>query len=205
MAVELHATCWSDLCCPWCWLGRDRTRLLRGLGVEVDVRPYELHPELAATGGRAVRPGGRLAAVLDHIGRECDELGIPFVAPTRLPATNRALRTLEVARVLAPAEHDALEEALYDAVWLGGAPIDDPDALDAIVAAAGAPPAPIRAAVDEGGGAAELAASMADALVHGVAGTPAWVLGELTVPGVQPRAFYERVVLRLRARVAETT
>lgn len=113
MAADLHATCWSDLCCPWCWLGRDRTRLLRRLGVDVDVRPYELHPELAATNGREVRQGGRLAAVFDAIGRECDELGIPFRAPSRLPATNRALRTLEVARAVAPAAHAALEDTLY--------------------------------------------------------------------------------------------
>jgi predicted DsbA family dithiol-disulfide isomerase len=201
----VHARCWSDLCCPWCWLGRDRTNFLRGLGVDVEVRPYELHPEFARTGGYDVRPGGRLAAVFDGIARECDELGLPFVAPTRLPVTNRALRTLEVVRTAAPDAHSPLEDALYEAVWVEGVPVDDPDALDELVRRAGAESASIRAAVDTGGGAADLSASMDEARSHGIAGTPAWLLGELALPGVQPRAFYQRVVERLRARAADAS
>src|SRR3954447_16812739 len=68
----VHVTMWSDYICPWAYLGRDRTDLLRSLGVDVTSRPYELHPELPPE-GRTMRPGGRLAAVYESIGRECAE------------------------------------------------------------------------------------------------------------------------------------
>src|SRR4051794_35519593 len=55
----MEATAWSDYLCPWAYLGRDRTRLMRDLGVTVTVQAYELHPEIPAE-GVAVRPGGRL-------------------------------------------------------------------------------------------------------------------------------------------------
>ena len=144
-----------------------------------------------------MRDGGRLAAVFDAIARECEEIGRPFAPPTRIPNTNRALRALEVVRVTAPDAHDALEEALYRATWVDGLAIDDPDVLDELVSRAGAPNEQARASLDSGGGSAELAASMAEAHRSGVAATPAWAFGEFVLPGVQPRALYERIVSKL--------
>jgi predicted DsbA family dithiol-disulfide isomerase len=100
-------------------------------------------------------------------------------------------------RSTAPSAHAALEDALYQAVWVDGDAVDDADMLDELVSAAGASAVAIRAAVDDGAGAHELAASMADAHAAGVAGTPAWAFGEFVLPGVQPRALYERVVAKL--------
>src|SRR3954469_21890874 len=49
-SAPMHATVWSDYICPWAYLGRDRTNLLRALGVTVMPQPYELHPELPPEG-----------------------------------------------------------------------------------------------------------------------------------------------------------
>ena len=73
---------WSDYICPWAYLGRDRTALLRSLDVAVTAMPYELHPDLPLT-GRAVRPDGRVGRVHEAIGRECEEIGLPFRPPQR--------------------------------------------------------------------------------------------------------------------------
>jgi len=194
--VPLAVTCWSDLCCPWCWLGRDRTELLRSLGATVQVRPYELHPDIPRA-GRDVRPGGRLAAVFADIERECATLGRPFRAPSRIPNTNRALRTLEAVRARDTEAYDRLEDALYRAVWVDGLAIDDLDVLDELISAAGLPGALINAAVDNGEGVDALARSMADAHAAGVAATPAWAFGEFVLPGVQPRPLFERIVSKL--------
>ena len=80
MLVQL----WSDYICPWCYLGRDRTALLRSVDVDVIQLPFELHPELPP-GGRAVPTSGRLAAVYGSIQRECAEVGLPFNPPTHVP------------------------------------------------------------------------------------------------------------------------
>jgi hypothetical protein len=70
--------------------------------------------------------------------------------------------------------------------------------VDVLVADSGASATVARAAVDDGGGgAAELMRSMTDAHEAGVAATPAWAFGEFVLPGVQPRALYERVVTKL--------
>src|SRR4051794_1025524 len=39
----MQAVMWFDYVCPWAYLGRDRTAVMRSLGVDVVVRPFELH------------------------------------------------------------------------------------------------------------------------------------------------------------------
>jgi predicted DsbA family dithiol-disulfide isomerase len=197
----LTAKVWSDYICPWCYLGRDRTALIESLGVRVTLLPYELHPELPAA-GRAVKPNGRLAAVHADIARQCAEVGLAFEPPTHIPNSRRALETAEVVRQLHPDAFEALDRALFEAHFVHGLDIGDVDVLDGLVTAAGAPAPAVRAATDQGAGHAAVAASMDDAHNHGVAGTPAWLFGDLVLPGAQPRALFERVVTRLQAQAA---
>ena len=46
----MHAIAWTDVVCPWCYLGRDRTLLLRELGMTVTTLGFELHPDTPAEG-----------------------------------------------------------------------------------------------------------------------------------------------------------
>jgi predicted DsbA family dithiol-disulfide isomerase len=196
----VDAVVWSDYLCPWAYLGRDRTRLLRHLGVTVAVLPFDLHPEVPI-GGRAVSPGGRLAAVFRHIAEECEAVGLPFRAPQRIPNTARALQSSVLVQQGYPEAFAALDDALFEAVFLHGLDLADPSVLDTLVAAAGADAQEVRAAVDGGVAAAAVAASTAAARERGATGTPTWLLdGRLLVPGVQPRAAFERWVRRLRER-----
>ena len=191
---------WSDYICPWAYLGRDRTALLRSLDVAVTQMPYELHPDLPPR-GRAVRADGRLGHVYLAIGRECEEIGMPFRPPLHVPNSRRALETAEVVRALDPTAFEALDAALFAAHFVDGGDIGDPDVLDQLVSGAGAPSDDVRTLVDGGAGRAAVAASVTTAHDHGVAATPAWLFGgELVLPGVQPRELFERVVARLRAQ-----
>lgn len=195
----VRAVCWSDYICPWCYLGRDRTALLRDRGVDVELRPFELHPELAP-GGRPVRRGGRLGAVLDEIGQECDALGIAFRAPVHVPSSRQALEVAEVVRTLDAGAFAMLDDALFRAHFVEGRDIGDAVVLDALVRDSGIEPAVVREAVAAGVGARLVDASMDEARERGIAGTPAWLIGELVLPGAQPRELFVRVVDRLRAR-----
>ena len=196
----MRAICWTDYICPWCWLGRDRTRLMRSLGLDVEVRPYELHPELPAE-GRTHRTGGRLDHVFDIIAAECRELGLPFTRPVRTPNSRRALETAEVVRLHFPGHFEQLDQSLYEAHWVDSLDIGDRAVIDRLVAEAGASPTEVFELVADGIGYDGVRASMASAQDVGVVSTPAWWVNEaLLIPGAQPRESIERWVSKLLAK-----
>lgn len=195
----MRAVLWSDYLCPWCYIGRDRTALLRELDVEVTHLPFELHPDLPPS-GRDVRDGGRLTAVYAVVARECRDAGLPFRAPAHVPNTRLALETAEAVRRTAPDAFDAVDGALFEAHFVEGRDIGDEALLDELVVASGAPIDSVRDAVTSGDASRWVDESMADARGHGIAATPAWRIGELVIPGVQPRDTMRRWVIRLRER-----
>ena len=133
-----------------------------------------------------------------RIDEECAAVGLPFRRPERIPNTRRALETAEYVRRHAPDAFAALDRALFDAHFVEGRFIGDPDVIDSLVDAAGADAAAVREAVDGGAVAGELRRSMESAEEAGVTGTPSWLIaGTLLIPGVLPRHLFERAVSRL--------
>ena len=200
----MQAVVWSDYLCPWCYLGRDRSALLESLDVAVTPLPYDLHPELPPA-GRRVSPNGRLADVYARIAAECAAVGMAFTPPEHIPNTRLALRAAEVVRAGWPDAFAALDQGLFDAVFVTGEDIGDPAVLSDVVSRSGADGAQVRAAVERGDGASEVQASIEAAHEVGVTGTPAWLLdGRLLIPGVQDRITIEQWVARMRARSASS-
>ncbi len=198
----MEALLWRDYLCPWCWLGRGRTQVLVDLGVTVTHLPFDLHPEIP-TGGRSIRPGGRLDRVFDHIAAECEREGIEFNRPTRTPNTRRALETAEIVRRIEPDRFPALDEALFRGHWVDGLDIGNPVCIDELVTATGAPLQLVAEQRSAGVGATAVEESMEMAREHGVAATPAWLVdGVFVIPGVQPTETVERWVTRLLSRRA---
>lgn len=196
--------CWSDYLCPWCYVGQARSTQMERLGVTVVHRPYELHPEIGPH-GRTIRPDGRLAPTFERVAAECDVVGLPWLAPVRMPNTRRALETAEWVRVHHEPAAAALHAALFDAHFARGLPIDDPATVDRLVAEAGAPADEVRAAVADGRAGALLAASMDEARAVGVGSTPTWVLdGGFTVPGALDAPTLERWITKIVARSVAT-
>src|SRR3954452_9045922 len=150
-AFAMQVKVWSDYICPWCYLGRDRTALLRSLDVEVTQLPFELHPDLAPS-ARPVKATGRLAAVYASIEQECDALSMPFRAPTHVPNSRRALETAELVRLRWPEAFTAVDDALFEAHFVRGLDIGDSDVLRTLVKDAGAPATEVSAALAAGDG-----------------------------------------------------
>lgn len=196
----MEAIVWSDYLCPWCYVGQARSRQMADLGLEVVHRPYELHPQIGPE-GRRVRADGRLAPTFARVAAACEESGLPFRAPTRMPNTRRALETAEWVRVHHADAFDALHRSLFAAHFAEGRALDDPAVLDELVAAAGAPADAVRAAVDEGRARPLVDASMAEASEAGIASVPTWILpGGFALPGALDPETVERWVTRLVAR-----
>jgi predicted DsbA family dithiol-disulfide isomerase len=197
---HVEALLWSDYLCPWCYLGRASSDVLESLDVTITRLPFELHPDVPVQ-GRVVRPGGRLAAVLDHIGAECAALGMPFRPPVRIPRTRRALEAAELVRTRWPGAFVALDASLFDAVFVHGLDLGDQAVLDQLIERAGAPIDAVREAIEDGAGRAGVQAAMELARSHGVSATPTWLLDSgLMIPGFQPREVLTRWVERIRQR-----
>ena len=171
----------------------------------VTALPYELHPRIPI-GGVSLRErwGARYdeaTSMYLRIEAECEAVGLPFRRPERVPNTRRALETAEHVRRTCPDAFEPLDRALFHAHFVEQRDIGDPDVLDDLVAGAGADAAAIRAAVESGATTAALVESMDAARDIGVTGTPAWLLDQqLLLPGVLPRALFERAVTRMRNR-----
>lgn len=198
----MQAVVWTDYLCPWCYLGLDRTALLRDLDVEVIELPYELHPDIPS-GGVDVH-GGRADALYRRIEAECEEIGLPFVRPTHIPNTRAVLEMAEWVRQNRPSAFPELHRRLFAAHFVEGLDLGDPAVVDEVLEASGAQPAELRAARESGEGWGLVDGSMAVAREMDVTGTPAWVInGSLLIPGVQPRDLFVRAVTKLKQREAE--
>ncbi len=190
-------TVWSDYLCPWCYLGLDREQQLVDLGLDVVIRPFELHREIPI-GGRELRDGGRTAAVFDFVGGECESVGLPFRRPARSPNTRAVLSAAEHVRITQPEVFPALHHALFAAHFAEGRDIGDAAVVDDIIASCGGDPVPVRAAVESGTAQDAVDASMAEAWDHEVTGTPAFLLPSgFVIPGVQDRETMARIAQRL--------
>lgn len=199
----MRVTVWSDYLCPWCYLGLDREQQLEDLGVEVVIRPWELHPEIPLE-GRELRDGGRTAAVFDFVGRECEAVGLPFHRPARSPNTRAVLGAAEHVRLTQPDAFPALHRALFRAHFADGRDLGDAAVVDELIAACGGDPVPVRDAVDSGEAQAALTASMAEGYDVGVSGTPSFLMPSgFVIPGVQDRETMARIVQRMKERTAE--
>ena len=195
----MHAIVWSDYLCPWCYAGLARTAQLESMGVAVEIRPYELHPDVPPEGWSLREGRGR--RLYERIAAECEAAGLPFNRPDRIPNSRRALAASEWVRQHAPDAHHRLHVSLFEALFVEGRAIDDLDVLDELVAAAGADADACRAAVEAGELDGALDASREAAIDAGATGTPSWFLDDrLLIAGLQSPDIFERMVTRLRER-----
>ena len=179
--------------------------MLQSLGVTVTSLPYELHPEIPVGGiSLEERWGARYGearGMYARIEAGCEAADLPFARPARVPNTRRALHTAEWVRRNQPDAFPGLDRSLFETHFVENRPLDDPDVVDELVAAAGADAGAARNAVEAGALAGAVRESMDAAIDANVTGTPAWLLdGKLLVPGVQPRELFEIWVTRLRER-----
>lgn len=198
----MHVTLWSDYICPWCYLTLDRQALLIEMGVEVTVRPYELHPEIGPE-GREHRIDGRTVAVFTSVGVECEEAGLEFNMPTHSPNTNLVLQISEHVRTNDPDSFATLHRSLFKAHFADGLDIGNLGVLTTLVAQTGANVERVLHALDTNESALALNAAREMAREDGVSGTPTLVFDNgLVLPGVQPPETLHRWVTRMQARNA---
>jgi predicted DsbA family dithiol-disulfide isomerase len=198
--MPLTVEIWSDVVCPWCYIGKRRfeaalARFTHADEVEVTFRSFELDPSapaqsegsgperLAAKYGVTVEEARAMnARVTEAAAGE----GIDYdLESTRSGNTFDAHRLLHLA-----AAHGVQAEAkerLMQAYFTEGEPISDPDALVRLVASVGVPEDEARAVLSSDRFAAEVRADEQLGAQLGIRGVPFFVLGRrYGVSGAQP-------------------
>jgi predicted DsbA family dithiol-disulfide isomerase len=152
MQVEV----WSDLVCPWCYLGKRRLeaaleRVPDGAAVEVVWRSFQLSPETPAFGSAGA---GELSQqhLVSKYGLEPERAREMQESLTALAAEDGLAYRLDLARhvntfdahrmihaAAAQGAADGLVERLFSAQLVDGRRIDDPAVLTALAVESGVP------------------------------------------------------------------
>jgi predicted DsbA family dithiol-disulfide isomerase len=210
MQVEI----WSDVVCPWCYIGKRRfesalDRFAHADDVEVTWRSFELDPgtrevpdgTMAARMGRKYGLSPEVAAEkLVDMDRTAEAEGLAFhLADTVGGNSFAAHRVLHLARESGRA--DELKEALLHASFITAEAIGDPAVVRAAAVSVGLDPAEVDDVLAGDRYAEEVRAEEAQAVELGATGVPFFVFDRTwAVPGAQDADVFLQVLERAWAR-----
>ena len=203
MRIEI----WSDIACPWCFIGKRRFETaLEGFAhkdeVDVQWRSYQLDPslpehydgtELQYLSERKGMDPQQMAGMLAHVAEQARGEGLAYDFENLVVANSfTAHRLIHAARELGgPAAADAVKEALLSAHFEQGRNIGDVEVLAAIAADAGLDAGRVRAALAGDDYADDVRQDIAEARALGVTGVPFFVIDRrYGISGAQPAEVF---------------
>lgn len=210
---------WSDIVCPYCWIGTTRLRrglaLMGGQAPEISLhwRAFLLDPQADATpvpllDAYARKFGGEAQArqMIERVEQAGREEGLPIhldrgqVRVTTLPAH----RLLWLAGQRG-ADVDAVADALFRAHFSQGRNLADPETLAAAAASGGLAASDVAALLSGNEGETAVQRDLAQARQFGISAVPFFVLdGRLAVRGAQPpELFADAIQQALATRSAD--
>ncbi len=205
----------SDLICPWCFIGKRRLDAVLatpvGEGVRVWWRPYQLYPDLPVEGvDRAAFYKARFGANADRrevsqrITEEAADAGInlAFDKIERVPNTLAGHRLINMFD--GDARQHALMDAVFNAYFCEGRDLGDLDVLADAAASCGIDRDEVRARLDTEEGRDDVREKVRGAYEAGLSGVPCFILaGKFSIPGAQPVETMARFIERAKQRLVE--
>ncbi|MBU3688044.1 MAG: hypothetical protein B7C54_09590 [Acidimicrobiales bacterium mtb01] len=219
VTASLTIDIWSDVVCPWCFIGKrrfeaalERVRAQApDLRIDVRYRAYQLDPNAPSTSSTPVREayarkfGGpeRADAILLHLTETAAADGLDF----RFDIAQRSNTVLShrvlwwAAETHGLAAQARVKERLLQAYFTEGENVGDPQRLAAIVAdELDVPVDSVVEFLESGVGNSEVAGELQRAVEHDITGVPTYVInGAWAIPGAQDPDTFERVLLRAAA------
>ena len=207
---------WSDVVCPWCWIGKHRfERGLAALGeaapsVEVHLHAFQLDPE-AGNEPVPLREAylSKFGSVerTEQILSQTQQTGRAEGLPFDFDRGQVRVSTLPAHRLiwLAGREGDAgaVSEALFRAHFAEGRNLVDPQTLVDAGQAGGLSPERVRALLSSDEGLAEVPAQVAQAGALGITAVPSFVIdGRYLVQGAQPPEAFAQILAQITAERA---
>ena len=213
MRPHVEVEIWSDVVCPWCYIGKRRfetavAELAEEIDVHVVFKPFQLDP--TASPGKAgpvldayaKKFGGleRAQQIIDHVTAVAADSGLQF-------RMDRALRanTLLAHRVLwlaqATDNQVALKERLLQAYFIDGLDIGDHEVLAECAGEVGIDHGRVLAFLDSDEGSAEVRDELRSAAEMEITAVPTFVFdGKWMVPGAQEPETFAQVLRRVVAK-----
>lgn len=220
--TPLTVEVWSDVVCPWCYIGKRRVEAaLERVGdqdVQVVWRSFQLDPS-------APRPGepGHGQSVAEHLGQKYGggrAAGLQMSAQVSEVAAGDGLtfhledagrgNTVDAHRLLHLAAdvetegrsrlQDAVKERFLRAYFTDGMDVSDPAVLRSLAVEAGLPQGRVEEVLGTQEYADDVLADQAQAQAYGATGVPFTVVdGRYGVSGAQPVEVFAEAITRARA------
>lgn len=210
---------WSDVVCPWCFIGKRRfekaVARLREKGVtepiEVEFRAYQLDPTAPVGAPTPVveayakKFGGteRAEQILSHVTRVAAEDDIEFNMDKALRAnTILCHRALHWTLITYGAEkQNHFKEKLLLAYFTNGEDVGDIDTVLATAASLDFDSTALRVWLDSGEGNNDVRADLQNALDMEISGVPCFVIdGKYMIPGAQDVDVFVQVLERVLSK-----
>lgn len=215
MKIDIY----SDVVCPWCWIGKARlAQALAALGeeaesIEIHWQPFLLDPEADATPvplreAYARKFGGaeRTEQLLQQTESTARSEGLPMdFSQAQVRVTTRlAHRLLWLAGE--QGRQDAVAEALFRAHFQYGRNLADPAVLLQAGTDGGLTAAAVQGLLDSDQGTAEVEAGLRRAAALGIRSVPTFVIDDRwAIQGAQPAAEIVTALRGMRREQAAPT
>ncbi|MFT7653819.1 MAG: putative DsbA family dithiol-disulfide isomerase [Limisphaerales bacterium] len=211
----LEVEIFSDVICPWCFIGKRRldTVLATELGEDVALRwrPFLLYPNIPLEGvdrsellKRRYGDEADAARVPERIAQEAEAEGLTFRFDLirRTPNTLLAHRILEYAYAQG-CQHE-LAEALFQGYFCEGLDVGDAAILTKMAAKLGLDEAEVSAFLNGELFVEEIQTQLARAPELGISGVPGYYLANaFLLPGAQTSEVMGQILTRVKTRLAE--
>lgn len=186
----VYLTAFMDYICPFCFIGDLRLeRLRREFTLRIHWRLLEIHPD-TPEGGRPVDELGYAPEQWRGMMTSLEEMatteGITLARRERTANSHYALLLAEAAKDDGAGTFYPLHRRLFEAYFVEGRDLGDPETLTELARDAGVPRATRDRAWGDGGYELRLQQNLAAARKAGITGTPTFLIGERRLEGAQP-------------------
>ncbi|KQP01189.1 DsbA family oxidoreductase [Leifsonia sp. Leaf264] len=212
MSEPIKIDIWSDIACPWCFIGkRNLEGGIAALGtdgpeVEVEYHSFELSPDTPADFVGSTTeylskakgmPVAQVEAMLEHVTGIAAKAGLDYhFDQVKHTKTLKAHELLHFAK--ANGKQLELKERLLAAYFEEGGFVNRTDDLVAYATEVGLDADEARSALESGRYAADVQADMDQARAYGINGVPFFVIdGKYGVSGAQPSEVFTQAIQQI--------